>query len=74
MNYTKIYASIVLRAQSERTERLSLKNHGQYFENHHITGSLVSRLFLHHIPLYRTLNANGRKKLLPNKELIDKFE
>ena len=39
-----------------------------------ITGALVSRFFLNHIPLYRTLNANGRKKVLPNKELIDKFE
>jgi len=36
MNYTKIYASIVLRAQTERTERLALKKQGQYFENHHI--------------------------------------
>lgn len=36
MNYTRIYASIVLRAQSERTERLALKKQGQYFEDHHI--------------------------------------
>lgn len=36
MNYNKIYASIVLRAQAERTERLALKKQGQYFENHHI--------------------------------------
>ena len=36
MNYTKIYASIVLRAQAERTERLALKKQGKYFEDHHI--------------------------------------
>jgi len=36
MNYTRIYASIVLRAQSERTERLALKKQGKYFEDHHI--------------------------------------
>lgn len=36
MNYTKIYATIVLRAQSERTERLILKKQGKYFETHHI--------------------------------------
>ena len=36
MNYTKIYASIVLRAQAERTERLALKKQGKYFESHHI--------------------------------------
>lgn len=36
MNYTKIYASIVLRAQAERTERLALKKQGKYFEVHHI--------------------------------------
>lgn len=36
MNYTKIYASIVLRAQAERTERLALKKQGTYFEDHHI--------------------------------------
>lgn len=36
MNYTRIYASIVLRAQSERTERLALKQQGKYFEDHHI--------------------------------------
>ena len=36
MNYTKIYASIVLRAQIERTERLTLKKQGKYFEDHHI--------------------------------------
>lgn len=36
MNYTKIYASIVLRAQAERTERLALKKQGKYFERHHI--------------------------------------
>ena len=36
MNYTKIYASIVLRAQDERTERLALKKQGKYFESHHI--------------------------------------
>lgn len=36
MNYTRIYASIVLRAQSERTERLALKKQGKYFEEHHI--------------------------------------
>lgn len=36
MNYTRIYASIVLRAQSERSERLALKKQGKYFEDHHI--------------------------------------
>ena len=36
MNYTRIYTSIVLRAQSERTERLALKKQGKYFEDHHI--------------------------------------
>lgn len=36
MNYTRIYASIVLRAQSERAERLALKKKGKYFEDHHI--------------------------------------
>lgn len=36
MNYTRIYTSIVLRAQAERTERLALKKQGKYFENHHI--------------------------------------
>lgn len=36
MNYTRIYESIVLRAQAERTERLALKKQGKYFENHHI--------------------------------------
>ena len=36
MNYNKIYTSIVLRAQCERRERLLLKAHGEYFEDHHI--------------------------------------
>ena len=36
MNYTKIYVSIILRAQAERTERIALKKQGTYFENHHI--------------------------------------
>lgn len=30
------YASIVLRAQAERNERLTLKKQGKYFEDHHI--------------------------------------
>ena len=45
----------------------------EFQRREHISGSLVSRLFLHHIPIYSTLNANGRKKVLPNKDLIDKF-
>ena len=36
LHYTRIYASIVLRAQPERAERLTLKKQGKYFESHHI--------------------------------------
>jgi len=36
MNYQRIYISIIIHAQSLRTERLILKRQGKYFEQHHI--------------------------------------
>lgn len=36
MDYNRIYASIVLRAQVEYTQRKYEKKHGKYFESHHI--------------------------------------
>lgn len=36
MNYQKIYASIVLRAQAEYSIRSEQKSNGEYFESHHI--------------------------------------
>lgn len=36
MNYQKIYASIVLRAQAEYSIRNEQKSNGEYFESHHI--------------------------------------
>lgn len=36
MNYNRIYASIVLRAQNEYCIRKALKRDGNYFEDHHI--------------------------------------